>query len=777
MRLWRFLLLTLLILATLPGVVAAGLDPRTDSIGIYFDTGGNTNCAPVGMFVPTNIYLLLSNPAGPTNGFECTLTPVGVPYFILSTNLGPNTLDVDGSANGFAVGAASNYPVVGGQIVLATLSVMLQGAGELAFYITDATAPSLAGELPVVTGDGVLRRCSVASGSVTIPVGGMNMSVCPPIPGDPTLPQDYSIDITASTATMQDTAIHAASALNATDGYDGGLDVPKPTPPPAGYVQASFRQPGWPLGPRFAADVRSRFDPLLEYKIWNFMVETDRSGSVTLSFAPDFSAGEVAHFYLRDVATGLYHNLFPSLTHVFTNDGLPNTYHFELIVGAAPIPPALDPTSRSLPVGWSLVGLPLTPNAGATVSGLLTDPSPGNAYAYDYPGGAYRLLDGSTPVAQGSGYWLATDAAFDWSMTGLRNLDGVTVPLRAGWNLVGNAIWFTGPREGLRVIYGGNTYEWLAAVQAGLVSASVQGYDSASGTYLDAADLRPWHGYWINALQTGVSLRFYWGHFLELNAGADTKVRLDPDDDSWQSDLVLVDAAGQRRALTIGMGTEATAGFDAMHDRSLPPQSPAGGPQLFLHRPEWELAAGSAISRDIVNLSDEVTSWRVVATSPNPGRAFLTWDPADWPAGVDFQLYVPTENRVAVMSMRRTTSYPLVLGSKAIEVVVRTPDLTSGTDVPGVQDYGLTVSPNPFNPQTTVAFDLPAAGRAEIRIYSVRGELVAVLGGRHYEAGHHREIWAGRDRQGRDVPSGTYFARLYSDNEARGPVSRMSLVR
>ena len=35
---------------------------------------------------------------------------------------------------------------------------------------------------------------------------------------------------------------------------------------------------------------------------------------------------------------------------------------------------------------------------------------------------------------------------------------------------------------------------------------------------------------------------------------------------------------------------------------------------------------------------------------------------------------LPTENRVAVMSMRRTTSYPLVLGSKAIEVVVRTPD-------------------------------------------------------------------------------------------------------
>lgn len=169
-------LVALLLVSMMASVAFAGLDPDTDSFGIYFDAAGNANCAPVGMFVPTNVYLLLSNPAGPTNGFECTLTPVGVPYFILSTNLGPNTLDVDGSANGFAVGAASNYPVVGGQIVLATLSVMLQGAGELAFYITDATAPSMTGELPVVTGDGVLRRCGVASGNVLLPVGGMNLA-------------------------------------------------------------------------------------------------------------------------------------------------------------------------------------------------------------------------------------------------------------------------------------------------------------------------------------------------------------------------------------------------------------------------------------------------------------------------------------------------------------------------------------------------------------------------------------------------------------------------
>jgi hypothetical protein len=779
MRRPRTLLPILLALVMLPGIATAGLDNKTDSFGVYFDTAGNSivnSGQPA--FMPFNAYLLLMNPASPTDGFECTVTPVGAPHFILSTTLGgAGTLDVDASPNGFACGAAAYYPVVNGAIVLVTWSVMLQApTTPLEYFITQASIPSMPGGLPVVTGEGVLRRCQVLTCDVTLPVASVNGNA-PVDACNPTVRDDYRVDITASTSMLQDTTIRAATAASATDGYDGGLDIPRPTPPPAAYLQASFVHPGWPLGPRFVTDVRGRFDPLLEYKTWEFMVETDLSGIVTLEFAPDFGTNEVMHFYLRDVATGLYHNLFPSLAHPFTNNGLPGTRHFELIVGAAPIPPPLDPASRALPVGWSLVGLPLTPNSGATVGGLLTGPSPGNAYAYDYPEVSYRRLEASAPVAQGTGYWLATDAPFNWTMAGTRDLDGVTVPLRAGWNLVGNAIWFTGPRDGLRVVHGGNTYTWPAAAQMGLVSASVQGFDAASGAYLDVSDLQPWHGYWINALTDGVSVHFYWGNFVQMPTAAEEKVRLDPDDDSWQSSIVLEDAAGQRRAITIGMNAGASAGFDAVYDQPLPPPSPAGGPQLAFHRPEWGLAAGSAVARDIVNLQDEVTSWRVIARSPNPGRAFLLWDPSDWPDGVDYQLYLPGENRVVVMSMRQATSYPLTLGEKDVELVIRTPDLTSGTDAPASGDYRLAVSPNPFNPQTTVSFDLPAAGSAEVRIYTVRGELVAILGGRHYEAGNHREAWAGVDRRGRDVPSGTYFARLYAEGRPQGAVSRMSLVR
>lgn len=170
-------LVALLLVSMMATVAFAGLDPDTDSFGVYFDTAGNSVCLDgQPAFAPFNAYLLLMNPASPTDGFECTVTPVGAPHFILSTTLGgTGTLDVDASANGFAAGAAANFPVVNGACVLVTWSIMLQApATPLSFYITKATIPSMTGNLPVVTGEGILRRCGVSSGDVTLPVAVVN---------------------------------------------------------------------------------------------------------------------------------------------------------------------------------------------------------------------------------------------------------------------------------------------------------------------------------------------------------------------------------------------------------------------------------------------------------------------------------------------------------------------------------------------------------------------------------------------------------------------------
>ena len=68
--------------------------------------------------------------------------------------------------------------------------------------------------------------------------------------------------------------------------------------------------------------------------------------------------------------------------------------------------------------------------------------------------------------------------------------------------------------------------------------------------------------------------------------------------------------------------------------------------------------------------------------------------------------------------------------------------------------------PNPFNPSTTLAFDVAQAGNVTIQVYDVSGRLVATLLDSHKEIGSHRVEWNGKNTSGSLVPSGMYFYRM-----------------
>jgi len=65
--------------------------------------------------------------------------------------------------------------------------------------------------------------------------------------------------------------------------------------------------------------------------------------------------------------------------------------------------------------------------------------------------------------------------------------------------------------------------------------------------------------------------------------------------------------------------------------------------------------------------------------------------------------------------------------------------------------------PNPFAPETHIAFELPRAGRAELRVYDASGRLIRTLLDEKRPRGRHTLSWDGRDDCGRRVPSGVYF--------------------
>ncbi|MCC7142903.1 MAG: T9SS type A sorting domain-containing protein [Candidatus Eisenbacteria bacterium] len=70
------------------------------------------------------------------------------------------------------------------------------------------------------------------------------------------------------------------------------------------------------------------------------------------------------------------------------------------------------------------------------------------------------------------------------------------------------------------------------------------------------------------------------------------------------------------------------------------------------------------------------------------------------------------------------------------------------------------VSPNPFNPRTTIRFSLAAAGKAELLIYDVSGRQVRALVEQELTAGAHTAVWDGTDDDGRRVVSGVYWSQL-----------------
>ncbi|MEF3694041.1 MAG: T9SS type A sorting domain-containing protein [Candidatus Cloacimonadota bacterium] len=70
------------------------------------------------------------------------------------------------------------------------------------------------------------------------------------------------------------------------------------------------------------------------------------------------------------------------------------------------------------------------------------------------------------------------------------------------------------------------------------------------------------------------------------------------------------------------------------------------------------------------------------------------------------------------------------------------------------------VYPNPFNPDTTINYELESPQYTELMIYNLRGQLVRKLWSGQQNRGSHKLLWDGRDEQGRAGASGNYILIL-----------------
>lgn len=106
-----------------------------------------------------------------------------------------------------------------------------------------------------------------------------------------------------------------------------------------------------------------------------------------------------------------------------------------------------------------------------------------------------------------------------------------------------------------------------------------------------------------------------------------------------------------------------------------------------------------------------------------------------------------------------------------ISVTLDASTAVRGVEHPGGQIEGFALYenyPNPFNPQTTVSFELPnqagSASHVQLRIYDILSQHVQTLANDEFSPGLHRISWQGTDANGTAMPSGVYFYELIAKN-------------
>jgi flagellar hook assembly protein FlgD len=70
--------------------------------------------------------------------------------------------------------------------------------------------------------------------------------------------------------------------------------------------------------------------------------------------------------------------------------------------------------------------------------------------------------------------------------------------------------------------------------------------------------------------------------------------------------------------------------------------------------------------------------------------------------------------------------------------------------------------PNPFNPETTIQFNLPWEAPIKVEVYNDQGQLVVTLIDKHMGPGNFSVTWDGRDSNGGQVASGVYIYKINS---------------
>lgn len=429
--------------------------------------------------------------------------------------------------------------------------------------------------------------------------------------------------------------------------------------------------------------------------------------------------------------------------------------------------------SFGYPDGWALMSLPLIP-VEDSVQYVVGDDLEQRWVVYGFePDQGFFVAD---TMAHGKGYFLCFDE-FDppnditIDVTGVPMTDdSVSVDLVWGWNIIATPFRSTSPLEDATFWFNDTAYSYAEAVD-GLLIHPV-GFSFTNTGFIIDDELDPWRAYWFLTLVDGIqSVTLYptLPHPMPRQDGADEGTP-----SNWSVDLsgtvgLFTDSA------RLGVRANAHDGFDNAYDYAEPPTPPTEQyARLYFANPRWNSPVGEMFERDIRSpiAQGESAEWTLTAVTAQPGDVRLSWndlaETTPWRNS-----YVLVDNVTgSEVDMRAQSIFDYrSAGTRQFTVRVQSSLDVSPAEPVLPSRFGIaSVSPNPFNNRSLVAFDLPSAGNVKLTVTDIVGRSVATMAEARFTAGRHVVAFSGEGLAG-----GNYILRL----ESSGAVStaNMTLVK
>jgi ligand-binding sensor domain-containing protein len=419
-----------------------------------------------------------------------------------------------------------------------------------------------------------------------------------------------------------------------------------------------------------------------------------------------------------------------------------------------------------------------------TVLSGLGDYGPKTWRLYYYKGGRYLeypefTTADSLSFKPGIAFWLIAREALDLNLlnvsetpaiqrTGTGPTDWTTmnyrITLRPGWNMIGNPF-----------AYNVNWSLILAATGVSVVQlqAPVVFYPGTGEYDYNMPVLEPWRGYFINN-KTLIDIN------LEVPPMPGTP-KVSPPRSLDREEFILelsgtgVESKMRSGKTRVGMLRTAEDGTDPEDYLEAPPI----GERLTLSVMD---AKGNRYAGNFKAASGEGATWDIDLKPVEKDRhVTLKIDGMDrlpagfkaWLIDTDRECALELKDGAAEADVPRDGTGPhlkLIIGTDAYA--------ESASQGMPLEPYKFALQPNypnPFNPETRIAYTLEFKGRVSVVVFDGLGRKIRTLASGVQGAGGHEAVWNGFDDSGRPVPSGVYICRVRAGEFATS--RKMALIR